>query len=59
MPRKYEQSLTERIRRAANEKARYWRNPEARLRTINRARVAGGYAPRVSLDEVAPRRGGA
>ena len=49
--------------RAKLEKARYWRNPDVRLRTINRARYAQGYPLRASLDEIdqcrAGRRGGA
>jgi hypothetical protein len=43
--------------RAKLERERYWRNPEYRLRTINRYRRSKGYPPRASLDEVAPPRG--
>lgn len=56
--REYTHTLAERRKRCEAEKARYWRDPAYRLRSINRARVAEGYAPRASLDEVAPRRGG-
>ena len=49
--------------RAKLERERYWRNPDVRLRTINRARYAQGYPLRASLDEIdqcrAGRRGGA
>ena len=40
-------------------RARYWSDPDLRLRTINRARAYQGLAPRASVDDIAPRRGAA
>ena len=54
----YEHTLEVRRRRCEAEKARYRADPAYRLDKINRARAHAGYAPRASLAEVAPRRGG-
>ena len=45
------QSLAKRRYDSAYHVARYWSDPEERLRKINRARAWHGMAPRASLDE--------
>jgi hypothetical protein len=48
----YATPLSERERIARIMRERYWRDPEFRLRKINRAREWYGLAPYASADEI-------
>jgi hypothetical protein len=49
---RYSTPLEERLRLARIHKERYARDPEYRLRCINRSRIGQGLPPRHSVDEI-------
>lgn len=52
MTREFHAPLGERLAMSVYANDRYRRDPEFRLRRINRARLAQGLPPRASLEEV-------
>jgi hypothetical protein len=52
MMREFATPLAERQRIAAYYRERYKRDPEYRLRSLNRSRVGQGLVPRGSVDEI-------
>lgn len=50
--REYETTLAERLRIARYYRERYARDPEFRLKKLNRSRAHAGLPPRNSVDEI-------